>query len=133
MHVMLLPVLGLNTAIVSIIAQNFGAKNYERIKEAYFTALKYGISIMIASGIIVYLLADNIIGLFNNNLEVINSGKNYLKIQTFAFPAYTIFFMCNGFFIGLKKAEYAMASNLIRNFILPVSYTHLTLPTICSV
>ena len=75
---------------------------------------------MIASGIIVYLLADNIIGLFNNNLEVINSGKNYLKIQTFAFPAYTIFFMCNGFFIGLKKAEYAMASNLIRNFVLPI-------------
>ena len=28
--------------------------------------------------------------------------------------------MCNGFFIGLKKAEYAMASNLIRNFALPL-------------
>ena len=51
---------------------------------------------------------------------MINSGKQYLKIQTFAFPAYTIFFMCNGFFIGLKKAEYAMASNLIRNFLLPI-------------
>ena len=119
-HVMLLPVLGLNTAIVSIIAQNYGAKNFDRIKEAYFTALKYGISIMIVSGIIVFLLADNIIGIFSNNSEVINSGKNYLKIQTFAFPAYTIFFMCNGFFIGLKKAEYAMASNLIRNFVLPI-------------
>ena len=53
-------------------------------------------------------------------IDVINSGKQYLKIQTFAFPAYTIFFMCNGFFIGLKKAEYAMASNLIRNFVLPI-------------
>ena len=56
----------------------------------------------------------------SNNLDVIESGKQYLKIQTFAFPAYTIFFMCNGFFIGLKKAEYAMASNLIRNFAIPV-------------
>ena len=119
-HVMLLPVLGLNTAIVSIIGQNFGAKNYERIKEAYFTAIKYGVSIMIVSGIIVYIIADIIIGLFSSNLDVINSGKQYLKIQTFAFPAYTIFFMCNGFFIGLKKAEYAMVSNLIRNFAIPV-------------
>ena len=119
-HVMLLPVLGLNTAIVSIIGQNFGAKNFDRIKEAYFTAIKYGVSIMIVSGIIVYFIADIIIGLFSSNLEVIDSGKQYLKIQTFAFPAYTIFFMCNGFFIGLKKAEYAMASNLIRNFVIPV-------------
>ena len=119
-HVMLLPVLGLNTAIVSIIGQNFGAKNYERIKEAYFTAIKYGVSIMIVSGFIVYFIADIIIGLFSSNLDVINSGKQYLKIQTFAFPAYTIFFMCNGFFIGLKKAEYAMVSNLIRNFAIPV-------------
>jgi len=119
-HVMLLPVLGLNTAIVSIIGQNFGANNYERIKEAYFTAIKYGVSIMVISGFIVYIIADIIIGIFSNNLDVIESGKQYLKIQTFAFPAYTIFFMCNGFFIGLKKAEYAMASNLIRNFALPV-------------
>ena len=119
-HVMLLPVLGLNTAIVSIIGQNFGANNYDRIKEAYYTAIKYGVSIMIISGFIVYFIADIIIGLFSNNLDVIESGKQYLKIQTFAFPAYTIFFMCNGFFIGLKKAEYAMASNLIRNFAIPV-------------
>ena len=119
-HVMLLPVLGLNTAIVSIIAQNFGANNYHRIKEAYYTSIKYGVSLMIISGFIVYFIADIIIGLFSNNLDVIESGKQYLKIQTFAFPAYTIFFMCNGFFIGLKKAEYAMASNLIRNFAIPV-------------
>ena len=119
-HVMLLPVLGLNTAIVSIIGQNFGANNYERIKEAYFTAIKYGVSIMVISGFIVYFIADIIIGIFSNNLDVIESGKQYLKIQTFAFPAYTIFFMCNGFFIGLKKAEYAMASNLIRNFAIPL-------------
>ena len=126
-HVMLLPVLGLNTAIVSIIGQNFGANNYDRIKEAYYTAIKYGVSIMIISGFIVYFIADIIIGLFSNNLDVIESGKQYLKIQTFAFPAYTIFFMCNGFFIGLKKAEYAMASNLIRNFAIPVTVYYIAI------
>ncbi len=126
-HVMLLPVLGLNTAIVSIIGQNFGANKYDRIKEAYYTAIKYGVSIMIISGFIVYFIADIIIGVFSNNLDVIESGKQYLKIQTFAFPAYTIFFMCNGFFIGLKKAEYAMASNLIRNFAIPVIVYHIAI------
>ena len=40
-QVVLLPVLGINTAIISIIAQNYGAGNYERIKESYYTCLLY--------------------------------------------------------------------------------------------
>ena len=39
-QILLLPVLGLNTAIISIIGQNFGAKNFLRVKESYFTAIK---------------------------------------------------------------------------------------------
>ena len=35
-QVVLLPVLGINTAIISIIAQNFGANYLERIKQTYF-------------------------------------------------------------------------------------------------
>ena len=46
-QVVLLPVLGINTAIISIIAQNYGAGNYDRIKESYYTAIKYALFIMI--------------------------------------------------------------------------------------
>ena len=34
-QVVLLPILGINTAIISIIAQNFGANNLYRVKETY--------------------------------------------------------------------------------------------------
>ena len=34
-QVVLLPILGINTAIITIIAQNFGAKNLDRVKETY--------------------------------------------------------------------------------------------------
>ena len=40
-QVLLLPILGINTAIISIISQNFGANQIDRIKEAYFTSIKY--------------------------------------------------------------------------------------------
>ena len=55
-QVLLLPVLGLNTAIISIIAQNYGAKNFLRVKESYFKAIKYGFTIMILSGLIIFFL-----------------------------------------------------------------------------
>ena len=119
-QVLLLPILGLNTAIISIIAQNYGAKNFLRVKESYFKAINYGFIIMIFSGLIVFLSADKIVSIFSDNLNVIKFGAKYLKISAFLFPAYPIFFISNGFFMSLKKAENAMISNIIRNIILPL-------------
>ena len=35
-HLFSLPVIGLNTAVISIAGQNFGARRYDRVKEVYF-------------------------------------------------------------------------------------------------
>ena len=78
-QVFLLPVIGLNTAVLSIGGQNFGAKNFFRVQESYFTAVKYGFILMILSGLIIFLSADKIVGIFSNNPDVIDYGTNYLK------------------------------------------------------
>ena len=114
-QVVLLPILGINTAIISIIAQNFGAKNFERVKETYFTSIKYSFLIMILSGTILYISSDLIMSFFSNDQIVIEFGSRYLKICSFILPAYPIFFLSNGMFMAIKKAEYAMISNLFRN------------------
>jgi len=119
-QILLLPVLGLNTAIISIIGQNFGAKNFFRVKESYFKAIKYGFSLMIISGLIIFISADQIVSLFSKNESVINFGTSYLKISALIFPAYPIFFISNGFFMAIKKSSYSMYLNIIRNVILPI-------------
>ena len=119
-QVVLLPILGINTAIISIIAQNFGAKNFDRVKETYFTSIKYGLFIMIISGILVYVTANSVPSFFSKNPEVLNYGTRYLKIAAFILPAYPIFFLSNGFFMALKKSENAMINNLLRNVLVPV-------------
>jgi len=119
-QILLLPVLGLNTAIISIIGQNFGSKNYLRVKESYFKAVIYGFSIMIISGLIIFFSADIIVSIFSDNQEVINYGSSYLKISALIFPAYPIFFISNGFFMAIKKSSYSMYLNIIRNIILPI-------------
>ena len=119
-QVVLLPILGINTAIISIISQNFGARNFYRIKETYFTAIKYAFIIMITSGIIVFILAGIITSIFSSDPEVIEYGKRYLKISAFVLPAYPVFFISNGFFMALKKSENAMISNFFRNVLNPI-------------
>ena len=117
-QILLLPVLGLNTAIISIIGQNFGAKNFSRVKESYFKAVMYGFTLMLISGLIIFLSADKIVSIFSNNPNVISFGTTYLKISALIFPAYPIFFISNGFFMAIKKSTYSMYLNIIRNVIL---------------
>jgi len=117
-QILLLPVLGLNTAIISIIGQNFGAKNFSRVKESYFKAVMYGFTLMLISGLIIFLSADKIVSIFSNNQDVISFGTTYLKISALIFPAYPIFFISNGFFMAIKKSTYSMYLNIIRNVIL---------------
>ena len=119
-QVVLLPILGINTAIISIISQNYGAKNFNRIKETYFTAIKYAFIIMVISGTIIFLSASIITSIFSNDPEVIEYGKKYLKISAFVLPAYPVFFLSNGFFMALKKSENAMISNFFRNVLNPI-------------
>ena len=118
-QVVLLPILGINTAIITIIAQNFGAQNILRIKETYFQAIKYAFIIMIISSFIIYFGAEMITKLFSKDLEVVEFGKLYLEISAFVLPAYPIFFLSNGFFMALKKAENALIANICRNGIFP--------------
>ncbi len=119
-QVVLLPILGINTAIISIIAQNYGANNFNRIKETYFTAIKYAFIIMITAGTLVFLSANIITSFFSSDPEVIEYGKRYLRISAFVLPAYPVFFLSNGFFMALKKSENAMISNLFRNVLNPI-------------
>ena len=65
-QVLLLPILGINTAIISIISQNFGANQIDRIKEAYFTSIKYSFFIMLSSGLILYLFSDLFMSFFSS-------------------------------------------------------------------
>ena len=124
-QVVLLPILGINTAIISIIAQNFGANNFDRVKETYFVSVKYGLILMIFSGALVYLTADLVPRFFSSNEVVLEYGRRYLKIAAFILPAYPIFFLSNGFFMGLKKSNYAMINNMLRNVLVPICVFYL--------
>ena len=119
-QVVLLPILGINTAIISIIAQNIGAKYYDRVEQSYFTSIKYGLFIMLIAGVVIFISADIVPKFFSSNPEVIMHGAMYLKISAFILPAYPIFFLSNGFFMALKKSEKAMVNNIARNVIVPV-------------
>ena len=120
-HLFSLPVIGLNTAVISIAGQNFGAKRYDRVKEVYFKSIFIGVTIMCFAGVVIYILSEPIIRIFSNDLEVIKYGSTYLKIAAFIGPIYPVFFISHALFTALKKTFLIFYSNLFRMVILPLS------------
>jgi putative MATE family efflux protein len=118
-HLFTLPVIGLNTAVISIAGQNFGARRFDRIREVYFKAILIGVIIMCFAGVTIYLFSESIIYIFSNDLEVIKFGSQYLKIAAFMVPIYPIFFISNAFFTAVKKTSLIFYNNLFRLIILP--------------
>ncbi|MDC0057351.1 MATE family efflux transporter [Alphaproteobacteria bacterium] len=116
----LLPVLGLNTAVLSMVGQNFGAKKINRINEIYNKALLFGCGFMFCSAFIIYFSAETAVGLFTNNRDVIKYGTTYLQITALMEPVYPIFFISNALIQGLKKANIVMYLSLGRMVILPI-------------
>ena len=113
-QVFLLPVIGLNTAVLSIGGQNFGAKNYNRIRELYTKALFFGSSFMALAGIILFFGAEFFVSRFTDNAEAIYHGAIYLKVAALIAPIYPVFFITTAVFQALKKPVYSLYLSVLR-------------------
>ncbi|MBD1157418.1 MATE family efflux transporter [Pelagibacterales bacterium SAG-MED20] len=113
-QVFLLPVIGLNTAVLSIGGQNFGAKKYNRIRELYTKALLFGSSFMAGAGVILFFGAEFFVSQFTNNNEAIIHGAIYLKVAALIAPIYPVFFITTAVFQALKKPVYSLYLSILR-------------------
>jgi putative MATE family efflux protein len=119
-QIALLPTMGLNTATLTIVAQNNGAKLFDRIKEALNAALRYGGILMGLGTIVVFLLAEHLMGLFTGDGRVVEIGATYLRIAAFVFYAYVILYVNVAALQGIKRPMYAIWIGLYRQIIAPV-------------
>ncbi len=119
-QLLFLPLLGLSTAVTSIVGQNFGAKKPHRILETYTKAVKTGVIILTIVAIFLFFSAELSMRLFTDNEDVIFYGAIYLKIWSFGFPAFPLFFISNATFQGLKKAIIVMYMAILRFVLTPI-------------
>ena len=52
-----IPLVGLDVATLVLVAQNNGARRFDRMWQTFNTALRYGLGLMTVSGIIVFIFA----------------------------------------------------------------------------
>lgn len=76
--------LGVGQGCQPVTSFNYGAKRYDRVKEAFFFTWKFSqimLSLFVITGLI---FSDNLIQIFRDDIEVIKIGTYALKAQLFA-------------------------------------------------
>jgi putative MATE family efflux protein len=121
-QIALLPVMGMNMAVLALVAQNNGARRVERIIETIRTALKAGVTLMGAGTLAVFLGARPLMALFSRDAAVIGVGVSYLRIEAFVLIAYVILYTCVAVLQGLKRPAFALVLGLLRQILLPVPF-----------
>ena len=123
-QLMLLPALGLSTAVLSLVSNNYGAKKYDRVIETVKISIKYGFFISTIGIIILTIFGKFIISLFDSNPIVVDFGIDYLLIEIWIFYAYVILFICVSTLQAIKQPKMIMYIGIYRQIVakLIISY-----------
>ena len=102
-QILLLPVLGMTGALLPIAAQNFGAGNFDRVREALWFCWKLGFVMTIGAAPILWFAGGWAMSLFTNDVPVIDIGISYLRVDSFLFILYMMLFSINSLLQALKR------------------------------
>jgi putative MATE family efflux protein len=123
-QVLLLPALGLNTAVMAIAGQNMGAGNSARVAETYQKSLLFGFAMALVSIPIMYFLSPLMMDLFTDNESIKSTGVTYLRIDTLAFYAYVVVFQSVAVLQAMQKPMFPMYLGIARQLVIPGSVNY---------
>ena len=120
-QIVLLPAIGLSSAIVSIVGQNNGAGKMDRVRECIALCTRYGLILIVTASVLMFVFAAPLVKIFTDDPEVVRVGKEYVRIVTFIQWAYVAGFVYIGCLQALKRPMYGFIEAVVRKIVLPFS------------
>ena len=102
-QLILLPGFGLTSALLPIVAQNFGAGHYDRVRESWWFCVRVGVALMLCGSALLWFAAAHMVALFSDDPEVIRLGTDYLHVDGFILPVYIVLFAVNSMLQAFKR------------------------------
>lgn len=106
---------GFQVALASFVGQNFGAKNFERVKEGFKTSMKLLVPYGILVNVTLFVFARPLMDIFLDGEETLQIGKTYLEILSFSQLFMILELATAGAFNGLGKTKFPSAVGVIGN------------------
>lgn len=121
--IFMMPIFGINQGCQPIIGFNYGAKKYERAKEAFKYATIAACVICIIGFISIQCFPTQIISLFNNDPELTTLAIKGIRIYLLMMPVVGINIVATSYYQSIGKAKISMFVSLLRQVILLIPFT----------
>ena len=114
----LFPVYGITQGFLPIAGYNFGAKNFERVKEVIYLAIKYASFFATLVFLVLMIFPEEITKVFTSDVEVIRETPAAMRWVFLATPIIAIQLIGAAYFQGIGKAKTGLILALLRQGIL---------------
>jgi putative MATE family efflux protein len=121
MQALFLPVMAVAFAVAPVAGQNFGARQYVRVRETLRAAALLTSVLMLAITLVCQWRPEWFIRAFTRQADVVTVGATYLRIISWNFVATGLIFTCSGVFQALGNTWPSLLSSASRllTFVLP--------------
>jgi putative MATE family efflux protein len=114
----LFPVYGITQGLLPIAGYNFGAKNFERVKEVIYLAIKYASFFATLVFLVLMIFPEEITKVFTSDADVIRETPAAMRWVFLATPIIAIQLIGAAYFQGIGKAKTGLILALLRQGIL---------------
>ncbi len=119
-----MPVFGLNSGVIPIMAYNYGAQKRERVTKTLKHTVLYALTILTLGFILFQTIPGLLLQMFNASEHMLALGIPALRIISISFIPAAIGIACSGVFQALGKAVYSMMVSIARQLVvlLPAAF-----------
>jgi len=120
----LFPVLGITQGFLPIAGYNYGAKNYQRVRQVIKTALLYATTLAAIISVLIFTFTEAFVAIFTNDAAVLQQTPNALRWVFAATPIIGIQLIGAAYFQAIGKALPALLLTLTRQgfFLIPLIF-----------
>lgn len=119
-------ILGLTLGIQPLIGYSYGAKNYTRLKEIIYYALKIATIFGIITTIVFLIAGEYIVAGFIDSTDIVDIGTTMLRIQILTGPLFGLIFIPMSFLQSIGKPKVALLLSACRQGIIFIPVVVLT-------
>lgn len=116
--ILLMPIIGLNQGLQPIISFNFGAKKFDRVKEAVKLAMIVATLIVFVGWGFTRLLPELFVRMFNQQADLVAFGSYALKAWFWGLPVIGFQIIAANFFQATGRSKIAIFLTMTRQIIL---------------
>lgn len=114
---MLMPIIGLNQGVQPIISFNFGAKKFERVKEAVKLGISTATVIVVIGFLMTRLIPTVLVSMFNREADLLAFGTMAISSWFLMMPVVGFQIIAANFFQAIGRSKSAMFLTLTRQII----------------